>query len=140
MAILTKEQWADIRYQNVSGPPIGVYNDGAFVTGFSTLYFDRIPDQAYQWEFYSWQQNAIAANVNAAVDYPPPYADFWLYNLAIRLAPMFGRTVSADLRESFRAAREVVKALNCKSPELRTEAALLSDHGGLYNWLDGQEE
>jgi hypothetical protein len=139
--LIEDAEWAAIRYQLVYAPPRKVYMDGGFSsTGLATMYFYPIPDQAYSFEMYSWQQNGQASGVNSAIDYPPGYADFWLYAMAIRLAPMFGRTVSVDLRESYREARERIVALNSISPMLTPDAALMARDGGLYNWLDGQVE
>jgi hypothetical protein len=134
-------EWARIRYQNVSGPPRKVYNDRGFTTGFAKLFFYPIPDAAYQWEMYSWKQNATLAATSTAIDYPPGYAEWWLYHLALRLAAPFGKTPSEATIELARTAAETVAALNSPSPRLAAMTdGMIGDAGasGLYNWLDGQ--
>lgn len=140
LKLYTTAEWAALGFREASGPPNGVYNDGAYAAGLSTLRFDRVPDQAYSWEFYSWQENAQAATVATAINYPPGYADFWLYSMVVKLAPMFGRTVSADHREALREARAVVIAANSRSPILRADESFASDSNGFYNYRTGLEE
>jgi hypothetical protein len=140
--IITAEEWAAIKYQTVYGPPRKVYNDRGFTTGFAKLWFYPIPDAAYQWEQYSWHQNANLTAVANAVDYPPGYAEWWLYHLALRLSVPFGRAPSEATIEFARQATERIGALNCESPKLNAgDAAMFDGDGaGLYNWLDGQNE
>lgn len=140
LAIYTTQEWADLPFRSASGPPQGVYYDAAFSSGRATLHFDRIPDQAYDWEMYSWQQNGQATSVSTAIDYPPGYADYWLYSMAVKLAPMFGRTVSPDLREALREARARLIAINSRSPLMRPDPSFQSGHDRYYNWRTGLEE
>lgn len=141
--LLDDRQWAAIRYQQNYGPPEGVYFDGGFGTGttsgFGTMLFYLIPDKAYQWEMYSWQQMASVSGPNDLLNYPPGYADFWLYSLVMRMAPMFGRQATATHVELLRQARETLASLNCASPELRSDPAL-GGGVGMYNWLTGETE
>jgi hypothetical protein len=117
------------------------YYDGNFSAhGLASLYFFLIPDSSYQWEFWSWNQNPTVSSVNDTINYPPSYAQYWLYALAIAIAPMFGRTPSALIMDGLRDAKAVIRGLNTPSPEMATDATLLGDHGGYYNWLTGQEE
>jgi|SRR6516225_1948196 hypothetical protein len=141
--VISETEWARIKYQNVSGPPRKLYNDRGFITGFATLRFYPIPDQAYQWEQYSWHQNANLALAANAIDYPPGYAEWWVYHLALRLAAPFGRTPTEATIEFAREARERVAALNCESPKLNagdSAAFIGGEDAGLYNWLSGQIE
>jgi hypothetical protein len=140
LALWDEKEWARIRYQSAKGPPQGVYFDRGFsATGFGTLFFYMIPDQAYQWEMYSWAQNPNIASTADLINYPPGYADFWLYSLVVRMASMFGRQPSATHIELLREAKEALASLNCPSPELATDPALTGG-GGTYNWLTGQSE
>lgn len=137
-------RWAEVRYQQVYAPPRGMYFDAGFgqgsTPGFGTMYFYPIPDAAYQWEMYSWRQFAQIAALTTTLLIPPAYYEFWLYSLAMRLAPTVNREWSPANAELLRQARETVASLNCPSPELKMQSELQQTGGGLYNWLDGQEE
>lgn len=54
--VLTKDEWASKKSQNIAGLPVDLYNDGA--DPLSKYYIYQIPDQAYVIETYSWQQLA----------------------------------------------------------------------------------
>lgn len=142
MAVLTDKEWAAIRYQSVTGPPQGVYFDKGFGTGtssgFGNLFFYMIPDQAYQFELYSWAQNVNIGATSDLINYPPGYADYWLYALVMRCASMFGRQPTAAHVALFQDAKEAIMSQNCPSPELVNNE--LGGNGGLYNWLTGEVE
>lgn len=146
MAVWDFKQWARVRYQQVAGPPRGVYYDNGYgavansLSGLGTLSFYMIPDQAYQWEMYSWQQNTNVAVIADLLNYPPGYADYWLYSMVIRCASMFGRTPTAAHVELLRQAMEAIGAANSPSPEIGSDPALVGRDQGLYSWLDGQVE
>jgi hypothetical protein len=140
---INQTKWAAIRYQTVYAPPRKVYLDGSYASGIANLLFYPIPDQAYQWEQYSWQALAAFAEPTDIVQFPPGYADAIRYNLAVRLAPEWGKTASPDLIELARKSKAVIGSLNSPSIELRTggDGALLNGGtGGLYNWMDGLVE
>lgn len=148
LEILTTKKWSSIRYQTVYGPPQALYFDRNFgpnglLDGFGTLYFYLIPDQGYQWEFYSWAQQASITTSSDIINYPPGYASYWLYSLVVRIASMFGREPTALHLALLQQAKEAIMTENCPSPELvASDASRIGDgyDGGLYNWLIGETE
>lgn len=135
-----EKKWAAIRYQQVYGPPKMCYFDRGFTTGFATLWFYLIPDSAYQWEFWSWQQNPVITQTTDTINYPPGYAQYWLNAMARALCPMFGRQCPQIVVENLAMAKEQLMSMNTPSPELRGDPALSHENGGLYNWMDGLSE
>ena len=134
-------RWARIRYQAVYGPPLLAYYDQNFSAhGFATLWFYLIPDQSYQWEFWSWIQNPVIASTSDTINYPPGYASYWLYALAKAMAPMFGRTVPQSVLDGLAEAKAAIERMNTPSPELARSSDFTSDRDGLYNWLSGEIE
>lgn len=113
-----------------------IWSAGA-LSGFGTLYFYPIPDQAYQWEMYSMWQNANIVATTDLLNYPPGYADYWLYSMVVRCASMFGRQPTEAHLLLLQKATEAIMGPNCMSPEIRTDRALVSGDNGLYNWLSG---
>src|SRR5579875_690691 len=127
-------EWAKVRYQSVYGPPLLCYYDQNFSThGLASLFFYLIPDQAYQWEFWSWNQNPIIASTGDTINYPPGYAAYWLYLLAKTMAPMFGRKVPETVLEGLAEAKQALARVNAESPLLGRSSDFTSDRDGLYN-------
>lgn len=132
-------EWSAISVQAVSGLPQRVYNDGGYApNGFSTLKFWPKPDQAYGYEQYTWQQNGYIALLSDPINYPPDYANYWLYGLAMRLFVPFGKPVNPDTRAQFRDAEASLANRNLISPLMSVDVAL---SGGKYGtsrpWLTG---
>jgi len=109
-------------------------------TGFSQLYCYPIPDQPYGLELYSMSQNGNVAQVSDYINYPPGYADFWLYSMVVRCSRMFGRAASPEHIELLRKATETIGSANCVSPEISSDVALVPNDSGLYNWLSGTSD
>lgn len=155
MELFTPARWREIRYQQVYGPPEGLYFDRNFgtngetpgeflgtISGIGTLFAYMIPDSAYQFELYSLRQNRVVTATTDLINYPPGYADFWLYSLVVRLASMFGTSPTPVHIQLLKDARAAITTDNTPSPELvRGDAAMIGDDGGaLYNWLTGETE
>jgi hypothetical protein len=139
--VLTQAQWADIRLQEVYTYPAYVYYDeanyepAATPVRAPTLRFHPIPADAYPWEMYSWQQNAQLASVTSEIVFPPGYDEYWIYNLALRIAPMLGAPITTLVAEMARKSEAAVQSLNARSPMLSTDPALAGKHGTFFNWL-----
>ncbi|HCE10682.1 MAG TPA: hypothetical protein DEQ40_19140 [Oxalobacteraceae bacterium] len=127
LAIYSEDEWASIAVQQVVTIPQGIYNDGNFP--LATLYFYPIPDQGYTVELYTWQQVAQFVATTDAVVIPPGYQDYWVYELAIRLAPSFGVQPSGVTVAMAKRAELRVQSLNTPSPKMASDPALVRDSG-----------
>ena len=136
--LLTKQQWAAKAVQNISGPPVEMYNDNA--SPLSTYRFYMTPDQAYLIETYTWQEFTAPASLFTQIIVPPAYYEFWLYSLAVRCAAPFGVPVPASTADLFKYARAEAQRLNCLAPRIASDDGFYSPHGGLYNWIAGETE
>ncbi len=135
--LLDDTQWAAKSYQTASGLPFDLYNDEAYP--LSTYFLYPIPADTYHLETYTWQQFAQSALADKLA-IPPGYLEFWLYGLAVRLAPIFGKAPSPTTVTLFAEAREAVAALNCPSPRIRSDRDLQTVRGReFYGWLDGYQ-
>lgn len=133
--LLSDGQWAAKTFQAVSGPSADVYNDGSYP--LSTLYFYPIPDQAYGYEQYSWQQFGQLVALTDNILIPPGYYEYWVYGLAMRLAAAFGRQVPATTAQFFSESRAMIRRTNSKAPHIYSEG---ESGTGLYNWRSGLED
>lgn len=68
-------------------------------------------------------------------DFAPGYADALVYNLAIRLAPEYGRPVPGEVMQLAADTLANIKRANIRIVELRCEPGLRSRRDGLWNWL-----
>lgn len=123
-----------------AGSQSGATWSAGALSGLGTLYFYMIPDQAYEFEIFSMRQNTIISGINDLINYPPAYADFWLYSMVIRCANMFGRKPTAEHYKLLADVTEAIGAANCPSPEMRSDPALVGTEQGLYNWLQGTSD
>jgi hypothetical protein len=144
MAIWDRSEWAGIILQGIYTWPQGMYLDYAqtaldSITPAANVYLEPIPDGVYQIETYSWQANVAPATLATAIAFPAGYNEFWLYGLAMRLAPMHGLEVPQSVLDSYRRAQQGIARINAAKacPRLATDAALDTSGNGLYNWLTG---
>lgn len=135
MRLLPDEQWANIRFQNVQGPPLYCYNDGSFPN--STFYFYPIPNAAYSLEFYTWDLLTQPADLTTQIAYPPGYKNLFKYNLAERLAMVFDRPLNPAVQRAAMLAMGKVKAKNSQPPMIAGNAGFAVDGIGWYDYRVG---
>lgn len=141
-------QWASIRYKAASGPPKSVYYDngyasaiatGATMTGFATLNFYYVPDQAYGCALYSQQKQQQITSINDLINYPEGYAEFFLRAMVVRAANLYGKEPTATQIELYKDAKASLESANTPSPLLFGGDGndLNDNYGAYYQWRDG---
>ncbi len=70
--------------------------DAAYPLGNLHLY--PIPNGAHTLELWVWQQFTAITDFTLALDFPPGYLKAILYNLAVDLAPKFGRPLDPTIK------------------------------------------
>lgn len=137
--ILTFERWSEIKAQDVTTDiPLAIYPDKAFPLG--NLYVYPVPDKAYPFELYVWQQLSQIASVNATITLPPAYAEAIKYNLAIRLSLEWGKPLKPGVAVLAQQALAALESQNAPQPKLRNDAHFLSIRRGsrpTFNIRDG---
>ncbi len=133
--MLTDDQWANIRVQGVSGPPLYCYNDGSYPN--STFYFYPIPDQAYALEFYTWELLTQPPTLATQIALPPGYKNMLKYGLAERLAIQMDRPASPMLSQKAAQALGKVKSKNSVPRTIATNAGFAVDGIGWYDYRIG---
>jgi hypothetical protein len=134
--LIGEEQWAAKPVTQVSTIPADIYNDGSWP--LANLYFYPIPDAVYQIELYTWQLLHQVTDLTAAVSFPPGYADFIRYNLAVRMAPEWNLPLRADVLELARSSKAAIESMNITMPRLKTEPGLSGRGRDHFNWLSRQ--
>lgn len=136
MTPITDADWARKRITQVYAIPKEYHFEPSWP--LATIQFYPAPSAAYTIEMRSWQQAARIDSLHDPVLFPPGYADYWLYQLAIRLCSPFSRPVSQQLVEMERRAIAAVQATNIHAPMVEADPALTGgSRGGAFNWMSG---
>lgn len=131
----TDQDWATQRVKSVqSSIPTAVYYNEDFPTG--SLSFWPVPNVACQAVLY-WPQALVEfATLTGEYALAPGYEDAIKYNLAVRLAPEFGRPLDPTVAALAVNALAIVKRANKTLYDMRCDPAILqAATRGTYNWL-----
>lgn len=123
---MTLEEYSSISNKSTQGIPDRYYDDGAYPQ--RTITFYPVPSSAYS--FVPWTKRALTAlTLDADISLPPGYEDALTYNLSIRLAPEYGKSVPAEVAAIAVETKDQIKSKNHRPSLLRCDDALVG-HGG----------
>ena len=132
------EEFADLAVQDIPGAlPRFLYCDYAYP--LASIYLvpqDRGGDKL---ELYDWQPIQSFVATTDVVQLPPGYQDWFVNNLAVRLASVFkeqGASVTDDVRIEARKATQALMSRNSKSPRAISDAPRQRS-GGDFNYRSG---
>lgn len=133
MELLTFDGWKRIPIKAIQASfPLKVYYDLAFPIG--NLNFWPIPTVVNDFNLYTWQQLAQFAGTADTVSFPPGYQDAIAYNLAVKLAPEWGKPLRADVAAEAIRLKNSLKRMNVVVNELTCDPAIISTRKA-YNWI-----
>lgn len=135
--MLSDEQWQAIPVKNVSSAvPTQVWDDGGFP--LRTLSFWPIPSVSVNFVLYAWTALSQFADLSTTdYTFPPGYLKALRYNLALDLAPEFGRPVPPEVAAQAVISKAIIKTMNVQESILQIDPAL-GGRGGFYNWRTDQ--
>jgi hypothetical protein len=103
-------------------PSVYLYvND--YPLGIITLW--PIPSQVTPITFSIDRLLTTSATAATSVDFPPGYEEAFKYNLALRLAPLFGQPIPPDVRQDAKTYLADIKRANKVTPVLQFDYRLL---------------
>jgi hypothetical protein len=109
--LLTAEQWNAIPEKNVSAvQPLSLYDDYAYP--LSTLHLWPKPSGTPTLVLVSWQQLTGFTALTDTFDLPLGYQQAIEYNLAVLLAPEYGRPVDAVVASIAGSSRQAITQMN----------------------------
>jgi hypothetical protein len=111
--ILTEGKYARIGDKTITGPPSSILYRPTYPLGL--LYTVPIADSSYTLNVFSiksFTESGSFTLVTDEIDFPLMYEEPIIYNLAIRLAPEYGRNVSAEVAEIAKTSYNDLVALN----------------------------
>ena len=134
---LTDSQWADIPTKNVpSALPTSVWDDGGFP--LRTLSYFPIPNVLVNFGIYAWTQLTQFPDLVTDETFPPGYLKALRYNLALDLAPEYGKSTPPEVAAQAVTSKAIIKSMNVPIIDLKCDRALVNQRAGIYNWLSDQ--
>lgn len=128
--MFTDQEWQELPIKLVpSQIPCGVYDSGEFP--LRTLSYWGIPGANLETALYTWQALTQPSLLKTTIAMPPGYAEAMRYNLAVRLAPEFGATVTQELATLAQLALARVKTINLPVLKLSCDDAVLGGYGDM---------
>lgn len=131
----TVDEWARISLKSLQSTlPTDVYVEGT--TPLETLNFYPIPSEANSVAIYSLKP-FTAITDNASVTLPPGYLRALRYNLAVELAPEYGKAVTAEVASRADDSKAAIMRLNTKPVFMESDAIGLFKSDGFTKILLG---
>lgn len=111
--ILNQDEWAMITDKALTAErPSAIYYEPTSPLG--TIYFWPVPSASSSLVLYHWRPLTTFTSLSTSVEFPPGYDEMLIYNLAVRIAPEFGKSVSAEVAEVARESKAQIKRMNTK--------------------------
>lgn len=125
LAINSSDQYAQISNKNTQGTPSDVYYDGNYP--LANLIFYAVPNQSYTVNIYSQKPLSNFTDINAEVIMPPGYKRALIHNLAVEVAPEYGKQASQSVIYIATQSRQAIENANTENDKqvLRVDQALL---------------
>jgi hypothetical protein len=132
MEILNKDQYAVTALKNLqSSFPLSVYNDGNYP--YSNISVWPVPAAACIIVFYSWKPLGQLSTLQTAIEFPPGYLRALRYNLAVELAPEFGRPLPPEVADIAAQSKAAIKRMNTEPLYMQVDSAITSSPA-VYDW------
>ena len=135
LEMLNEQGWQELIPVKLiqSSLPQRVYDDQAFP--LRNLNFWCIPNVAVNTRIYYWTAISTFPDLTTDVTFPPAYLKAIRYNLAVDLAPEFGRSVPPEVAAQAVQTKAIVKNLNAPTLLSFADPAVVNPRGRVYNWL-----
>lgn len=133
--MLTDQGWQAIPVKLItSSLPQKCYDDGAFP--LRNLNFWCVPNVPVKVRIYGWTALTQFPDFQTSLTFPPAYLKALRYNLAVDLAPEFGREVPASVAAQAVISKAAIESLNSPLLDMRCESAVVGrGDKRIYNWL-----
>lgn len=124
--IVTIAEWAAIGLKDLaSDVPTDLYPEGTYPLETLNLY--PVPSVANKLVLYSMKALTAIATLDTAVSLPPGYDRAIIYNLAVELAPEYGKAVPDTVAMVAMESKATLMRLNDKPRYLGMDSALVSN-------------
>ncbi len=143
----SNDQWARVVVQDIAGAlPRLLYCDYNYP--LANIYVVPQDMGGDQLELHTWQQLPSLVTIGDLLNLPPGYSDWFVNNLAVRLASIWqeqlGAFVTDDTRTEARMSTQALMSRNLQSPTLDSDVPRHSGGGrgggGGFNYYSGMEK
>ena len=136
LRIIDAEEYAMINDKALSGDPELVYVDGNFPNMGMTFW--PVPNRTQNVNIYSQKPLSDFSSINDTLTVPPGYERAFRYNLAVEIAPEYGKSASGDVKSIAISSKAAVRSQNGQNDmaRMRVDDALLTT--GQFNILTGR--
>lgn len=133
ITMYTVTQWQNqVPVKKVTGSfPLICYDDGGFPLRTLNMWPIQSTGTINNVRIYSWQALTKVADLATIIAMPPGYRQAFRFNLAVLLAPEYGKEASATVQETAIKSLGVIKALNM--PDMNMASDLMASPTG-YNY------
>lgn len=137
LELYTRQRWLDITMRAMTATyPQGVWFNPNYP--LAELWFWPIPsDSTLDVALYLPSTMPGPVGLDSSMSLPPGYRKALRYQLAIELAPEFGRPVTPILMKTAADAKAAILSNNADPVELRCDPALRGDSGHFNIWTGG---
>jgi hypothetical protein len=125
LRINSDNEWSIIQNKTVSSSiPTDLYPVYSYPLASLSLY--PVPVAGSSIIIYSWKQLTRISSLDTVLSMQPGFEEAIIYNLAIRLAPEYGRNLTADIVQIANDSKANVKRANNNPVYLRVDDGLLT--------------
>lgn len=134
---LTDAQYASISVKNTTSTfAFSFYDDRAYPTRNITLF--PIPGSGSEVVLYLRLPLMDLTNLDAPVNFPPGYERAFRYNLAVELAPIYGKTVTPEIAARAAASIKDLERLNSVPRFIKGDSGMnRNGRNRFFNWITG---
>lgn len=126
LRILTLDEYTRIGDKTTQSTlPTSIYDDGGYPQRTLTLY--PVPSAAKSLVLYTKRAITQIATLDTSLSLPQGYEEALIYNLAMRLAPEYGKTPSELIFNTANETKASIKRKNFRPSLLRCDSALVSN-------------
>lgn len=137
VSILNTQEWASIALKNTTSTyPTRVYFEGTYP--LETMNVWPIPTDVNSIVIYSDKPITSFATVGDTISFPEGYEDAMVHNLAVRLAPEYGKSPDPVIIAIADKSKAAIKRKNVKPVYAKVDASRLAGHGRSFNILTGE--
>lgn len=138
ISVLSDDEWARVPIKSMTSTfPTSVYYDYGFdSSGYGTMSVYPVPTTAATLVLYLPSALSTFANGSTSYLFPPGYERMLRYNLAVELAPEYGKALEPTVAGIAAMSKANVKRANNRVAELRVDSALMPERGrsASYDW------
>lgn len=134
--ILNKDQWSAISIKGItSNIPTRCWLENTYPN--ATFFVWPIPSVSGSVVIWSWKPLITVSSLTTTISLPPGYAKALRYNLAVELAPEYGKTPSDLVMKGAMDSKSAIKSMNDKILLMSCDLATLNRRS-TFNWYTGE--